>query len=94
LTTLRWFRDNFVSEEDIELYYIVAPSTVEQINLLPENEKHNVYSYIYNMIVKYCVDAIKNCDYDKAYQRYKASVLTLADEYYDNNDVYLRALKR
>ena len=32
LTVLRWFRDNFVSKEDIEHYYEVAPIIVEAIN--------------------------------------------------------------
>ena len=29
LTVLRWFRDNFVSKEDIKHYYEVAPIIVE-----------------------------------------------------------------
>lgn len=32
LMTLRWFRDNFVSKEDILHYYEVAPIIVEKIN--------------------------------------------------------------
>lgn len=32
-------------------------------------------------LVKYCVDAIKKGEYDKAYSRYKASVLTLEDQF-------------
>lgn len=93
LTILRWFRDNFVDKEDIELYYIVAPEIVEKVNSLPENEKFKIYSYIYDKIIKYCVHAIKNGEYDKAYQRYKASVLTLAEEYYKNNTNYSKKLK-
>ena len=32
LTVLRWFRDNFVSKEDKEHYYEIAPIIVETIN--------------------------------------------------------------
>jgi len=30
LTVFRWFRDNFVSKEDIEHYYNIAPKIVDQ----------------------------------------------------------------
>ena len=44
LTVLRWFRDNFVSKEDIEHYYKVAPIIVEAIN---EEEKSDIiYDYM------------------------------------------------
>lgn len=79
LTTLRWFRDNFVSKEDIKHYYEIAPMIVEEINKLENNEK--VYTYIYENIVKACVDAIERNDYDFAYLRYKNSVLALEEEY-------------
>ena len=32
LTVLRWFRDNFVFEEDIKHYYKIAPVIVEAID--------------------------------------------------------------
>ena len=53
LTVLRWFRDNFVSKEDIELYYNVAPTIVKNIDALDNNEQ--IYNYIYSHIVEPCV---------------------------------------
>ena len=75
LTVLRWFRDNFVSKEDIEHYYEVAPIIVENIN---KEEKANIiYDYIYDSIVDYCVKQIEQGNYETAYNRYKNSVLIL-----------------
>lgn len=79
LSVLRWFRDNFVSREDIEHYYQVAPSIVEAIN--QEQRSDIVYNYIYDNIVDACVDAIENGDYEFAYSRYKNSILVL-EQYY------------
>ena len=79
LTVLRWFRDNFVSKEDIEHYYEVAPIIVETIN---KEEKYDIiYDYIYDNIVDYCVEQIEKGNYDKAYSRYKNSVLTLEEQF-------------
>ena len=79
LTVLRWFRDNFVSKEDIEHYYEVAPIIVENIN---KEEKANIiYDYIYDNIVDYCVEQIEQGNYDKAYSRYRNSVLTLEEQF-------------
>ncbi len=79
LMVLRWFRDNFVSKEDIEHYYITAPIIVSSIDSLEDNSK--IYDYIYNYIIRACVSAIKNGDYDFAYDRYKISVVALEDEF-------------
>lgn len=79
LTVLRWFRDNFVSKEDIELYYNVAPIIVRNIEELDDNNK--IYNYIYEYIVNACVKAIENGDYDFAYNRYKSSVLALNEQF-------------
>lgn len=79
LTVLRWFRDNFVSKEDIEHYYEVAPIIVENIN---KEEKANIiYDYIYDNIVDYCVEQIEQGNYDKEYSRYRNSVLTLEEQF-------------
>ena len=79
LTVLRWFRDNFVSKEDIEHYYKVAPIIVEAIN---EEEKSDIiYDYIYDNVVDYCVEQIEQGNYDKAYNRYKNSVLSLEEKF-------------
>ena len=79
LTVLRWFRDNFVSKEDIEHYYEVAPIIVESIN--NEEKSDIIYNYIYDNIVDYCVVQIEQGNYDKAYSRYKSSVLTLEEHF-------------
>ena len=79
LTVLRWFRDNFVSKEDIEHYYEVAPIIVEAIN--KEEQSDIIYDYIYDNIVDYCVEQIEQGNYDKAYSRYKNSVLILEDQF-------------
>lgn len=79
LTVLRWFRDNFVSKEDIEHYYEVAPVIVETIN--KEEKSGIIYDYIYDNIVNYCVEQIEQGNYDKAYIRYKSSVLTLEEQF-------------
>ena len=79
LTILRWFRDNFVSKEDIALYYEVAPTIVENIDALEDNNK--IYDYIYNHIVDACVKAIEKENYNFAYNRYKSSVLALNEQF-------------
>lgn len=79
LTILRWFRDNFVSKEDIEHYYEVAPIIVETID--KEEKSDIIYDYIYDNIVDYCVKQIEQGNYDKAYNRYKSSILTLEEQF-------------
>ena len=79
LTVLSWFRDNFISKEDIDLYYEVAPIIVENIDALEDNDK--IYDYIYKYIIEACIKAIENGDYDFAYSRYKSSVLTLNEQF-------------
>lgn len=79
LTVLRWFRDNFVSKDDITHYYETAPIIVAEIDKLSDNSK--IYDYIYKNIVLACVNAIKNKDYKFAYDRYKSSILALEEEY-------------
>ncbi len=79
LMTLRWFRDNFVSEEDIKHYYATAPVIVDAINKAIDNSA--IYKFIYNYVVQPCVMAIKNKDYEFAYKRYKESILQLEEKY-------------
>lgn len=79
LTVLRWFRDNFVSKEDIEHYYEVAPIIVETIN--KEEKSDIIYNYIYDNIVDYCVEQIEQGNYANAYSRYKNSVLILEEQF-------------
>ena len=79
LTILRWFRDNFVSKDDIEHYYDIAPIIVSVIENMELKEK--IYNYIYNDVILVCINAIKNCNYEFAYNRYKNCVLALEEEY-------------
>ena len=79
LRVLRWFRDNFVSHEDIKHYYTIAPYIVKEIN---KDEKADlVYDYIYDNIVDYCVEQIVDGNYDNAYKRYKNSILALEEQF-------------
>lgn len=75
LTVLRWFRDNFVSREDIKHYYVIAPSIVDAIN--NNKDTNQIYDYIYDNVVDYCVKQIELGNYDVAYDRYKNSMLAL-----------------
>ena len=79
LTVLRWFRDNFVSNEDINHYYEIAPIIVESIN--SEEKSDIVYNYIYDNVVDYCILQIEQGNYDKAYNRYKNSILLLEEQF-------------
>ena len=79
LNVLRWFRDNFVSEDDTKHYYNTAPYIVEGIER--ENNKDIIYDYIYDNVVDYCVTAIENGDYQEAYKRYKDSIISLEELY-------------
>lgn len=79
LITLRWFRDHFVSKEDIDYYYKVAPIIIEAINSIEDNA--SIYNYIYQNVVSVCVEAIKKGNYEFAYHRYKNSVLILEEQF-------------
>ncbi len=79
LQLLRWFRDNFVSEEDIAHYYETAPLIVNEIDLLPNSNE--IYDKIYYHVIAVCVKAIEKSEYAVAYQRYKESILQLEEAY-------------
>ena len=79
LRLLRWFRDNFVSKEDITHYYNVAPTIVAKINQLPNC--NSIYKEIYDKVISVCVKAIESKKYDVAYDVYKSNVLKLEHEY-------------
>lgn len=79
LFVLRWFRDNYVKEEDVKLYYELAPKIVKAIDKLPN--KQIAYEYIYDYIVDACVNALENGNYNFAYDRYKNSVLSLSKNF-------------
>lgn len=78
LTVLRWFRDNFVLENDIVYYYQIAPIIVEAINNDDNNEI--IYDYIYENVVNYCVNEIEKGNYEKAYNRYRDSIIVFEEK--------------
>ena len=77
LRVLRWFRDIFVSEEDIIYYEKIAPIIVRAIEENPECDK--IYDYIYIRIVGEAIEAIEQGNYDLAYHKYKSGVLMLEE---------------
>ncbi len=79
LSMLRWFRDKFVSKSDIEHYYEIAPTIVDNIERLENNE--NIFNYIYEIVIAPCVKAIEMGDFEFAYKRYKSSILCLEEEF-------------
>lgn len=81
LTVLRWFRDNCVKKEDIELYYSIAPTIVEHIDSLPADKQDIIYKDIYRDIVSACVGFIENRAYEKVYERYMSSMLALKQRF-------------
>lgn len=96
LMILRWFRDNFVTKEDIKHYYDVAPIIVAKINSISENNK--IYKWIYEQVVQPCVVAIQNKNYEFAYNRYKSSALALEEQFINyelenNNNKTLKRIK-
>ena len=79
LTILRWFRNNFVSEEDIQHYYEIAPIIIENLEYIENNKV--IYEYIYKNIICACINDIKQGNYPLAYARYKSSILILEKKY-------------
>ena len=79
LTKLRWFRDNFVSKNDIKHYYDVAPQIVDSIN--NQQNKDEIYEYIFVNVVDACVKAIEKRDYEFAYERYKQTILMFEEAF-------------
>lgn len=79
LKVLRWFRDKFVSKEDIDHYYKTAPIIVESINNL--GDCNDIYNDIYKNVITLCVSAIEKGNYEFAYTTYKNSILNLEEEY-------------
>ncbi|MDD2208657.1 MAG: hypothetical protein PHU45_04855 [Bacilli bacterium] len=80
LRVLRWFRDTFVSQEDIAHYYQTAPVIVAAIDKYGEGA-NTAYDYIYENVVRVCVEAIENGNYNFAYERYKSSILALEEQF-------------
>ena len=79
LKVLRWFRDNFVTSEDIKHYYAIAPIIVEGISR--EKNDELIYNYIFDNVVDYCVEQIELGNYSNAYNRYKSSILVFEEHF-------------
>ena len=76
---LRWFRDRFVTEDDIKHYYEIAPIIVEAIN--NDKESETIYSYIYHDIIEYCIVQIETKNFEEAYFRYKNCILAFEEKF-------------
>ena len=90
LSILRWFRDNYVSKEEIEHYYKVAPQIVRSIK--KEKFGDSMFKKIYYGIIVPCVKLIEEQQYYKAYDIYKRTILAF-EKKYCSNDVEIELLK-
>ena len=90
LKVLRWFRDNFVSKEDINEYYDIAPKIVNIIN--NDINSNKIYACIYDNLIVKCVELIKKSNYNEAYNLYKNSILILK-QYLLKEDINIKKLK-
>ena len=80
LTTLRWFRDNWLKHQSdgvllIAHYYEVAPKIVEAIDKL-EN-RLEIYDSLYLKLVIPCVELINTKQYEQALALYRDTTLEL-----------------
>lgn len=85
LAVLRWFRDKYVTKEDIIHYYEVAPRIIERIEASENKDK--IYEWIYEDVIKTSVNAIHEHDYEKAYSRYKNSVIALEETFVSEKEL-------
>lgn len=85
LILLRWFRDNYVSTEDIEYYYFISPIIVNSIESM--SNKNSIYEDIYENTIIPSLRAIKQGCYDLAYDIYKKGVLNLKSKFFEPNIV-------
>ena len=77
LLVLRWFRDNYISEDDIEKYYKLSPIIIDGINKIESNDM--IYDHIYNNVVKSCVNLVENDDYKLAYNKIRNSMISFKE---------------
>lgn len=85
LTTLRWFRDNYLNtfaegHADILRYYEVAPQIVEAIEKLPNAAE--VFEEIYQNYILQCVELVKTRCYSEAHKQYRELALLLEQQYF------------
>lgn len=84
LTTLRWFRDNYLVKKAngkklISIYYKVAPFIVTEINKHPMRNK--ILKSLY-LIIQKCVSDIKRGNYEEAQICYTEVTLLLSKKFY------------
>ena len=84
LTTLRWFRDNYLVKKAngkklIATYYKVAPFIVAEINKHPMRNK--ILKSLY-LIIQKCVNDIKSGNYEEAQICYTEVTLLLSKKFY------------
>lgn len=79
LQVLRRFRDFYVSPKEVQHYYSVAPEIVKQID--KEQKAYEIYNKIYKGVVYPCVVDILSGKYEKAYRRYKMTILAYENKY-------------
>ncbi len=77
LTTLRWFRNKFVTKSDIQYYYQIAPIIVNVLNNVSNSDE--MYKQIYESVINMCIIEIENGNYNRAYEIYKNAILELEE---------------
>ncbi|WP_299113983.1 DUF4157 domain-containing protein [uncultured Winogradskyella sp.] len=87
LTTLRWFRDNYLlkkadGKELVSTYYKVAPVIVDGMNKHPFKDK--ILKSLYT-IIKKCVDDIKKGDFEEAQLCYTTVTLLLSKSFFEEH---------
>ena len=82
LSILRWFRDNYVSKEDISQYYRTAPNIVKNIN--KEKNSNQIFNKIYLYVIVPCIRFIEDGNFKQAYDKYKKTIIALKNKYYCN----------
>lgn len=84
LKILEWFRKMYIPKEDLERYYKFLPNIISEIDKSDEKEK--VYRYIYQNIIEFCISEIIKGNYNKAYLRYKITILRLKNIFIKENE--------
>ena len=89
LTVLRQFRDSYIldkpnGEELVKLYYAHSPDIVEAIRSHPDEAQ--ILKCLYH-IIRRCVDAINEGDYQFAFITYYEMVMSLKEEFIPHKDI-------
>ncbi|WP_409969391.1 leucine-rich repeat protein [Bengtsoniella intestinalis] len=85
LTVLRSFRDSYLKShhpEDIQTYYLTAPSIVDAIN--SKENATAIWAKVYDELIVPSVDSIQGHKLEQAYTHYKIYGLMLGEKYLKN----------